>query len=55
MPQIIICKECEEVLYKGDVLKPPQDIIKKFGGKCPACRKELSFNINVEAIVFKPK
>jgi hypothetical protein len=28
----------------GDLLKSPQDIIKKFEGKCPVCGNELNFN-----------
>lgn len=44
MPQKILCRKCNEVLYEGDLLKSPQDIIKKFEGKCPACGNDLSFN-----------
>lgn len=43
MPQKIICKECNEVLYVGTLLKSPHDVIKLFERKCPACGKELSF------------
>jgi hypothetical protein len=43
MPQRILCKKCKEVLYEGDLLKSPQDIIKKFEGKCPQCGKKLNF------------
>lgn len=52
MPQRILCKECNEVLYEGDLLKSPQDVIKKFEGKCPACGKDLSFETN--AVSVKP-
>jgi phage FluMu protein Com len=44
MPQKILCRKCNEVLYMGDLLKSPQDIIKKFEGKCPVCKNELNFN-----------
>ena len=44
MPQKILCKECGEVLYVGDLLKSPRDIIKQFDGKCPVCNKELVFD-----------
>jgi phage FluMu protein Com len=43
MPQKIICKECGEVLYEGELLKSPQDVIKKFEGRCPNCGKDLNF------------
>ncbi|MCW4050572.1 MAG: endonuclease Q family protein [Candidatus Bathyarchaeota archaeon] len=46
MPQKINCRECGEVLYEGDLLKSPQDVIKKFEGVCPKCKKELSFMTN---------
>jgi hypothetical protein len=44
LPQKIICKSCKEVLYEGELLKSPQDIIKKFEGKCPKCKKDLKFS-----------
>lgn len=52
MPQRILCKECSEVLYEGDLLKSPQDVIKKFEGKCPACGKDLLFE--TDAVSVKP-
>jgi RNase P subunit RPR2 len=52
MPQRILCKECNEVLYQGDLLKSPQDVIKKFEGKCPICGKDLSFE--TDAVSVKP-
>lgn len=44
MPQKIVCKKCEEVLYEGDLLKSPQDLIKKLEGICPNCGSELKFS-----------
>jgi len=44
MPQRIICSECDYSLYEGDILKSPQDIMKKYGGRCPSCNKKLSFS-----------
>ncbi len=44
LPQKIICSSCKEVLYEGELLKSPQDVIKKFEGKCPKCKKELKFS-----------
>ncbi|MCX6649256.1 MAG: hypothetical protein NTV61_07700 [Candidatus Bathyarchaeota archaeon] len=46
MPQKIVCKSCKEVLYEGELLKSPQDIIKKFEGKCPKCKKDLKFTMD---------
>ncbi len=43
MPQRILCKECGEVLYVGNLLKSPRDVIKQFEGKCPKCEKDLAF------------
>lgn len=44
MPQRILCANCKEVLYDGELLKSPQDVIKKYEGRCPKCKKELSFS-----------
>ncbi len=44
MPERILCKECDEVLYEGDLLKSPHDVIKKYDEKCPKCGADLSFN-----------
>lgn len=52
MPQRILCSECGEVLYEGDLLKSPQDVIKKFEGRCPICGKELNFDTN--SVTVKP-
>ena len=52
MPQRMLCSKCKEVLYEGDLLKSPQDIIKKFEGKCPECGKDLAFL--TDAVVVKP-
>jgi RNase P subunit RPR2 len=52
MPQRMLCNKCKEVLYEGDLLKSPQDIIKKFDGKCPKCGKNLAFI--TDAVVVKP-
>lgn len=52
MPQLMLCSECKEVLYKGDLLKSPRDVIKKFEGKCPVCGKDLAYV--TEGVVVKP-
>jgi len=41
MPQKVTCSECNYLLYEGDILKSPQDIIKKYDGHCPKCNREL--------------
>lgn len=58
MPQRILCNSCNEVLYEGEILKSPQDVIKKFEGKCPKCSKDLSFKleqVSVSPCDMKPK
>ncbi len=42
MPQRVICHGCSYVLYEGGELKPPDEIISHYGGKCPKCAKKLS-------------
>ena len=44
MPQKVICSECAHILYEGDILRSPQDIAKRLGGRCPSCRKVLKFS-----------
>jgi hypothetical protein len=39
----VTCSECNCLLYEGDILKSPQDIIKKHDGRCPKCDKKLGF------------
>jgi len=52
LPQKIVCRSCKEILYEGELLKSPQDIIKKFEGKCPKCKKELKFT--TEGVEVRP-
>ncbi|MCD6446043.1 hypothetical protein J7L49_04590 [Candidatus Bathyarchaeota archaeon] len=42
MPQRVICKNCGYVLYEGDDLKPPDEILQRYNGKCPNCGKKLA-------------
>ena len=44
MPQTVKCSDCGYLLYEGDILKSPQDVIKKYGGRCPHCNKRLAFS-----------
>lgn len=49
MPQRVVCDQCNCVLYEGDDLKPPDEILNQYEGKCPGCGKKLStVPINVE-------
>jgi len=50
MPQKVICSECAHVLYEGDILKAPQDIAKKYDGRCPSCRKILKASMESVSI-----
>ena len=42
MPQRVICERCGKVLYTGDDLKPPDEIILMHNGQCPKCGKKLA-------------
>jgi RNase P subunit RPR2 len=42
MPQRVICHGCNHILYEGAELKPPDEIIRQYEGKCPKCGKKLS-------------
>ena len=56
LPQKILCSSCKEVLYEGDLLKSPQDVIKRFDGRCPNCKKDLKFSTeDVEVRTLKEK
>jgi len=53
VPQRVICQKCGAVLYEGIELKPPDEIIQGYDGKCPKCGKKLSFiprNVEVKSI-----
>jgi len=49
--QKIVCSECGYCLYEGDLLKPLQDIIKKYGGRCPKCNKKLVFSPSEVSVI----
>ncbi|UCD26037.1 MAG: hypothetical protein JSV75_03760 [Candidatus Bathyarchaeota archaeon] len=53
MPQLVTCHKCGTTLYEGEELKPPDQIIQDYDGRCPACNKKLSYlprNIEVKPI-----
>jgi ribosomal protein S27AE len=43
VPQRVVCQKCGYVLYEGDDLKPPDEIMQQCNGKCPKCGKKLAF------------
>jgi hypothetical protein len=44
MPQQIICSGCGYILYEGEVIKSPYEIMRKFNSRCPRCNRQLSFS-----------
>ncbi|MBC7131088.1 hypothetical protein H5T51_07730 [Candidatus Bathyarchaeota archaeon] len=53
MPQRVLCHECGYVLYEGEELKPPDEILQRYDGKCPGCGRKLAFlplNVEVEPV-----
>ncbi|MBS7652179.1 MAG: hypothetical protein QXD04_02150 [Candidatus Bathyarchaeia archaeon] len=53
MPQQIICSDCGCVLYEGEVIKSPYEIIRKFNSRCPKCNRKLSFSPeNVKVVLW---
>jgi hypothetical protein len=42
MPQRVTCQGCGYLLYEGAELKPPDEILQQYEGKCPKCGKKLS-------------
>jgi len=54
MPQRVICSECAHVLYESNIeiniLRSPQDIAKKYEGRCPSCGKILKFSFESVSI-----
>ena len=53
VPQRVICQKCGFILYDGVELKPPDEIIQSYDGKCPNCGKKLSYvpkNVEVKPV-----
>ncbi|MEM0313556.1 MAG: hypothetical protein QW056_00465 [Candidatus Bathyarchaeia archaeon] len=49
MPQRVTCNQCGHLLYEGVDLKPPDEIISKYDGKCPKCGRKLALiPVNVD-------
>jgi DNA-directed RNA polymerase subunit RPC12/RpoP len=54
VPQRVICSGCSHILYEGPDLKPPDEVLQQYDGKCPRCGKKLSLlPIDVEVKPIK--
>ncbi|RLI13162.1 hypothetical protein DRO35_01160 [Candidatus Bathyarchaeota archaeon] len=42
LPQKVNCDKCGAILYEGEELKSPEEIIQMHDGKCPKCGRRLS-------------
>ncbi len=42
MPQQVKCNKCGTLLYRGEELKSPEEILQTYNGKCPKCGRRLS-------------
>jgi len=42
VPQRVVCQKCGFLLYAGAELKPPDEILQQYSGKCPKCGKKLA-------------
>jgi len=43
LPQHVFCERCNAILYDGAELELPSEIIRRYNGICPKCRKRLSY------------
>ena len=43
VPQLVICHKCAAILYESIELKPTEEIIVDYDGRCPTCGKKLSY------------
>jgi len=41
---LIVCGKCGSILYSGSDLKPPEEVIQQYNGRCPSCGKKLVFD-----------
>lgn len=54
MPQKILCGSCGVTLYDGLELESPLEIIQRYNGLCPQCKKRLAFDVEAIRIVPSP-
>ena len=52
MPQKIFCGKCGAILYEGEELECPIDVIERYNGICPKCGKPL--NLDYDNIEIHP-
>lgn len=52
MPQQVNCHGCGAILYEGEELKSPEEILQMHEGKCPECGEKLG--LTPENIEVKP-
>jgi hypothetical protein len=43
VPLLVVCHKCGAILSESIDLETPDEIIQPYDGKCPACRKKLSY------------
>ena len=56
VPQRIMCNSCDSVLYEGNELKSPFEIISTQNGKCIKCGRKLSpIPMRVDVKTLEPK
>jgi DNA-directed RNA polymerase subunit M/transcription elongation factor TFIIS len=56
LPQKIFCKDCGTVLYSGEEIESPTNIIQKYNSLCPNCKKKLSFDpMNIRILSLEVK
>jgi len=51
LPQRITCGSCGVVLYSGIELESPTEIMQRYNGICPKCRKRLNFDTETIKII----
>jgi len=42
LPQLVLCRDCGAILYQGEDIKTPDEVIEMHNGKCPKCGRTLS-------------
>ena len=46
LPQRAMCSECGFILYEGEALRSPQDIMSRYDDRCPECKRMLVFSMD---------
>jgi DNA-directed RNA polymerase subunit RPC12/RpoP len=52
LPQQVKCHGCGAILYEGEELKSPEEILQMHEGKCPECGEKL--DLTPQNIEVKP-